>query len=74
MLVFISFFIFVFLVVLLILIFCNIKRKKKSANTILNNHKVHFKLSLFKNLYAEFDYEINSNNRSSNNKDNISNT
>lgn len=69
MLVFILFFIFVFLVILLILSFCN-KRKKQNRNTIINNQKVHFKFSILKNLYAEFDYEIYNND----NKNNNSNT
>lgn len=65
MLIFISFFVLVLLVILLILLFCN---KKKNRNSITNNQKIHFKFSILKNLYAEFDYETN------NNKNNTSNT
>lgn len=60
MLILISFFVFVLSVILLILLFCN-KRKKKNRNSITDNQKVHFKFSIFKNLYAEFDYETNNN-------------
>lgn len=59
MLILTLFFIFILLVILLIFIFCN-KKKRQSINSITNNQKVHFKFSLFKNLYAEFDYESNS--------------
>ena len=67
MLVLISFFVFVLLVILSILLFCN-KKKKQNRNNTTNNQKIHFKFSIFKNLYAEFDYESN------NNKNDISNT
>jgi len=67
MFILISFFIFVLLVILLILLFCN-KKKKQNRNSITNNQKIHFKFSILKNLYAEFDYESN------NNKNNTSNT
>lgn len=67
MLILISFFAFVLLVILLILLFCN-KRKKQNRNNTTSNQKVHFKFSILKNLYAEFDYETN------NNKNDTSNT
>lgn len=65
MLILVSFFVFVLLVTMLILLFCN---KKQNRNSITNNQKIHFKFSILKNLYAEFDYEIN------NNKNDTSNT
>lgn len=53
------------------LIFCNIskmqKRKKQS-----DNQKVHFKLSIFKYFYAEFDYEIKNNEETQNDNGNRS--
>lgn len=56
----ISFFVYVLLVISLILLFCN-KKKRQNRNSITNNQKVHFKFSIHKNLYAEFDYETNDN-------------
>lgn len=67
MLILISFFVFVLLVILSILLFCN-KKKKQNRNSVTNNQKIHFKFSLLKNFYAEFDYETN------NNKNDIPNT
>lgn len=67
MLILISFFAFVLLVILLIFLFCT-KRKKQNRNSMINNQKIHFKFSILKNLYAEFDYETN------NNKNDRSNT
>lgn len=58
MLLFISFFVFVFFVILLIFIFCR-KNQKNKRNIVYNHQKIHFKFSIFKNLYTEFDYEIN---------------
>ncbi len=58
MLLLISFFVFVLFVILLILLFSNIK-KKQNRNGIINKQKIHFKFSILKNLYTEFDYEIN---------------
>ncbi len=59
MLILISFFIFVLLVILLILLFCS--KKKRNKNNFTHNQKIHFKFSISKNTYAEFDYEINNN-------------
>lgn len=59
----ISFFVFILLVVLLILLFGNMKNKQ-NRNKITNNLKIHFKLSILKHLYAEFDYETKNNNTS----------
>lgn len=60
MLALISFFVFVLLVIILILLFCN-KKKKQNRNSMTNNQKIHFKFSILKNLYAEFDYETTNN-------------
>lgn len=50
-------FLFIFSIIFLILFFCNKKNTKSRQAT--GHTKVHFKIGIFKNLYAEFDYEIN---------------
>lgn len=66
MLMFISFFIFVFLVILLIFIFCNVKLRRQNKNTAFKNLKAHFRINILKYLYAEFNYEINNNDKNNN--------
>lgn len=58
MLILICFFITVLIVILLSFLFCH-KNKKRTRNDITNEQKIHFKLKIFKNTYAEFDYETN---------------
>lgn len=67
-LVLILFFLFVFLVVLLMLILRSTRKRKHNKNDILNNNneRLHVKLSIFKNTYAEFDYETNDGARKNN--------
>lgn len=50
------FFVIVLLVILVSLLFCY-KSRKQNKNDITNKQMIHFKLSIFKNTYAEFDYK-----------------
>lgn len=65
MLLLISFFVFVVFVIFIIFIFSS-KKKKNNKNTISNHQKIHFKFSILKNLYTEFDYEMNYDNSKKN--------
>lgn len=54
----ICFFITVLILTTVILVFIQIQNFKKINSMIIQ--KMHFKISIFKNFYAEFDYESSS--------------
>lgn len=52
---------FIFLIIFLTLFFCNTTVKKPKKNVNHNNQRAHFKISISKHYFAEFDYESNNN-------------
>lgn len=52
---------FIFIIIFLILFFCITNVKKHTKNVNHNNQRAHFKISVSKHCFVEFDYESNTN-------------